>query len=485
MLIRPGGVGSFAARRGGAAPYDPGTLTLAGSPTIILSMAKAAGYSGPALRVRRDSDDTEQDIGWANNMPDKASATTFAGGAKLYLVTWYDQSGGGYNATQATKTLQPRFYTSDRWKNRMPTLNFDGWVTGPRAFQYLTITPPAGLNRNNVSVFMALAPTISYKLMYYFRGASAADATQIRMGTAAVSGVQVYNGSANNANPIPRSMPSVMGFSSGAAGVCRSYVRETVTTIVTPTSGAVDGAITIGTASDGLRGDVWAFVLFATAQTIIQSQAVVAELTARFSIPTTFGRRWIETGDSIVDGYQTENCLNQQWVMAGSGLIPVDTELFNFAVAGRSTATENSIKSLYAGLCGSGIPTAVITNIGTNDMKATNPTTAADSTYAVLANIPPAVQGAGGKFACRTLLPRSASGSGGNQTWWDRFNADIRANSALADLVIDRQANPTLGPNTAGVTGDTALYKDGLHPTESSNAILAAYEAAAINGLLV
>lgn len=65
-------------------------------------------YSGSCLRVRRSSDNTEQDIGFSGNYLDTASMISFVGSSvSAYLVTWYDQSGNGYNVTQSSASLQP------------------------------------------------------------------------------------------------------------------------------------------------------------------------------------------------------------------------------------------------------------------------------------------------------------------------------------------------------------------------------------------
>lgn len=72
-------------------------------------------YTGSAIRVRRTNPDTtEQDIGFtADGDFDTAALSTFCGGSgNGFVVTWYDQSGNGRNATQSTTTLQPQIYNS-------------------------------------------------------------------------------------------------------------------------------------------------------------------------------------------------------------------------------------------------------------------------------------------------------------------------------------------------------------------------------------
>ncbi len=85
------------------------TFTAYAKPAMAFSFRKVVkDYIGSAIRVRRISDNAEQDIGFdvSGNL-DSASYTAFQGGSSLRLTIWYDQSGNGYNATQPTTTLQP------------------------------------------------------------------------------------------------------------------------------------------------------------------------------------------------------------------------------------------------------------------------------------------------------------------------------------------------------------------------------------------
>ncbi len=88
-----------------AKPLDLVTGAVAAYSTRKLRQA----YTGSAIRVRRSSDSTEQDIGFdaAGNL-DVYSLMSFVGTGSAYVKTWYDQSGNGYNAIQANTTYQPR-----------------------------------------------------------------------------------------------------------------------------------------------------------------------------------------------------------------------------------------------------------------------------------------------------------------------------------------------------------------------------------------
>jgi hypothetical protein len=65
-------------------------------------------YTGNAIRVRRSSDNAEQNIGFIGNDLDTVSLLSFVGAGNGFVTTWYDQSGNSKDATQATAANQPR-----------------------------------------------------------------------------------------------------------------------------------------------------------------------------------------------------------------------------------------------------------------------------------------------------------------------------------------------------------------------------------------
>jgi hypothetical protein len=65
-------------------------------------------YSGYAIRVRRSSDNAEQNIGFnSSDGLDTESLLSFVGSGSGFVTTWYDQSGNSNNATQTTAASQP------------------------------------------------------------------------------------------------------------------------------------------------------------------------------------------------------------------------------------------------------------------------------------------------------------------------------------------------------------------------------------------
>lgn len=64
-------------------------------------------YSGACIKARRSSDNTEQDIGFANDYIDKVSLGNFIGASSGYISVFYDQSGNNDNWTKSIQSEQP------------------------------------------------------------------------------------------------------------------------------------------------------------------------------------------------------------------------------------------------------------------------------------------------------------------------------------------------------------------------------------------
>jgi hypothetical protein len=88
-----------------------------------------SAYTSSAIRVRRSSDNTEQDIGFtALGNLDTAALTSFCGSGNGFVTTWYDQSGNGRDATQTTALAQPEIVSAGSVinVNSKPALFFNG-----------------------------------------------------------------------------------------------------------------------------------------------------------------------------------------------------------------------------------------------------------------------------------------------------------------------------------------------------------------------
>ena len=87
------------------------TYTTAGAAFSLRKLSSAS--SGSAIRIRRSSDNTEQDIGFTSaNEIDSVAITNFAGSGDAFVKTWYNQVSGGNDATQTTTSQQPKIVDS-------------------------------------------------------------------------------------------------------------------------------------------------------------------------------------------------------------------------------------------------------------------------------------------------------------------------------------------------------------------------------------
>jgi hypothetical protein len=84
-------------------------------------------YNGPIVKVRRDSDDAELDIGFYRYTLDTQAISNFVGSGNGYVKTWYDQSNNGYHLQQTTSSNQPYIYSSGSLvvEGTQPAIYFD------------------------------------------------------------------------------------------------------------------------------------------------------------------------------------------------------------------------------------------------------------------------------------------------------------------------------------------------------------------------
>ena len=124
------------------------------------------------VRVRRSSDNTEQDFS-AAEITD-GTLTTFTGANDGFVTTWYDQSGNGSNAVQATAANQPKLVSSGvvELVNREPCIVWDKFGD--------TMTINTSYNSSNLlsifSVYNKTTPTGSNDAAYLVLADNSIDA---------------------------------------------------------------------------------------------------------------------------------------------------------------------------------------------------------------------------------------------------------------------------------------------------------------------
>jgi hypothetical protein len=100
-------------------------------------------YTGACMRVRRSSDNTEQDIGFVDNDLDTASLLSFVGANDGFVTTWYDQQGSN-NATQTSLSAQPQIVSSGDviTKGSKSSLDFNGTSHWMQSNSFTTLPQP-------------------------------------------------------------------------------------------------------------------------------------------------------------------------------------------------------------------------------------------------------------------------------------------------------------------------------------------------------
>ena len=160
-------IGATTKRSGGAA-YSYLLDTYSGSSAAYSLRKLSSTYSGNCIRVRRSSDNSEQNIGFVSNILDTASLLTFCGSGNGFVTTWYDQSGNANNATQTNATYQPNIVTSGSVNllNSKPTINSS-------TVRYLTQNSAVTINSSFYVANYTSLNTVNYINQSVYLGGSA------------------------------------------------------------------------------------------------------------------------------------------------------------------------------------------------------------------------------------------------------------------------------------------------------------------------
>jgi hypothetical protein len=125
-----------------ASRFDVFDTDISTAPTLLDSFPNAAAayslrplrqaYGGAVVRVRRSSDNAQADF-LAQEVSEGALQSWVGAGNSGFVTTWYDQSGNGRHATNATSNSQPIIVLNGSLllKNNKPCVSFARNVTLP------------------------------------------------------------------------------------------------------------------------------------------------------------------------------------------------------------------------------------------------------------------------------------------------------------------------------------------------------------------
>jgi lysophospholipase L1-like esterase len=352
--------------QGGGVPQPSYLPTTATVPSGAYGISKlVSGYGGPSVRVVRASDNAEQDIGFAGDILDVASATAFQGASSLTVKIWYDQVGTNH-LTQPTQASQPTLYLGSG---------------GPAITSYQTSKPlliPSSLaiERANNSVFMATrTPGLGATNAFWMFG----DASNLDYGLTTprvtnqlamqpmVGGASSASGATNaRANAIANM--SLVALVSSAS---KMTVHRDSQTCDYPAAASrtlsLGGQVGAGFTYSG-RNDMRAFVVYPAALSDADTLAVKSALQSICGTFSAAARSSLFTGDSIIFG---TGGINNRTITAALSEVSPTLLMRNTGIAGHRLgqhytdfAANNPTRYLTPG-----VENVFVADYGHNDIK--------------------------------------------------------------------------------------------------------------------
>lgn len=145
----------------------------------------SSGYTGPAISVRRSTDDAIQEIGFtvAGEL-DTDALLSFTGNGNSYVNVWYDQSGNGRNMQQDDINDQPQIIFNGEMKfiGSKPTIDFSG---------------DKGLIYTGTLTLSSIVSVVKSEYSYWPNYHAIMD------GSPRIGGILDYNGNTFHYNPYP------------------------------------------------------------------------------------------------------------------------------------------------------------------------------------------------------------------------------------------------------------------------------------------
>lgn len=436
----------------------------------IYSTIQYQGWGGKCLQVERTSDSATMDIGFVNGVCDIASAMTFAGGTTPLVTKWYDESGNGNDATQATAANMPVF-TNFNMINNIPG------VTAWNGTQLLLL--PAGFSTN-----MQSTTVFSIHSLIAFNGLPWALNTTFSGGACLLMGDQATDDFLTNAftsTGLYSYMQPEVTVSTFGASSATYQINEVLQTGITasPSETALGGSLFALQNSPNYQNEGQIYTVAIYSNVIGQStiQTNKNNLYATFGINKNNATRIVYDGDSITEGYQSTQGVNKEFQVVPLLTHPADIR--NVGVFGRlfSTCLSNETVNVLNSFSVAYTNNIVLIGAGINDINAG--TTGASLFTTDLVPYVTAAQGAGYKVIVATLL-FDAGSTGPAEIQRQAYNTLVRAN-AVADNYTVADDDSIVALQNPQNPADTA---DGLHPTSAGYGLMSVVEAAAINSVV-
>jgi len=454
------------------------SLVLPGTPLAVYSVVKTPDWTGACCRIKRSSDSTETDIGFTPaGYMDTVAALAFVGASTLTVVTWYDQSGNGYNATASSNH---------------PTITSGNTISGIQPITFCAangqgsskLTIPSGLSVSTQSFSVAQAYASGGGLLNF--NSILSIGTQINIWWEKYNGVlqgsSTFTGGDKKKFTPRHGQTDSFILSGDASG---KYMRlngqdQSVGAYVNATAtGATIGGSTLVSTSNI---EVFAYVVYDSALSTGDKNSIESAFSTAFKSNIARTSKIIYDGDSITAGYTTGS-YHYGWPRVVSSVLGQQAHVVNVAVPGSTSAGCYSNRTQVTGRYDSGFAKNVsVYFAGTNDLdgRATGTIVGYGTTVWTTYTLPyvEAMQAAGfTRVLVGTAIARNWGGSAQDKLDKEAerlvYNQLIRDNAvAEGYTVIDFAGLSEMSDHS-----NTTYFVDGVHPTRTGYNVMGTYAA--------
>lgn len=458
-------------------------LSKLGAPLVAYGQTLLlAGYTGPALQVKRSSDGAVLDIGFHGQVLDVATAQAFAGSSTLAVTKVYAQDGVSAPLT-SEPGLEPLLVMVP---GSAPVIMFNqGWQ---RRSHYLKLPASFAPDRGNFSMFLTArfaAGRNSNALLDFTDGLNSQfglfNIYNHNSLAAVVDGSELLP--ADPARMLGTSTPGIVGVVSSPSGLMfhrDQLIRKgpAVSSLILDRGGYLFSSHQPGSFG---RGDMFSVIFVNQALSDADAEVLKSELNAIHSTnsfrPTA--HVFIQ-GDSITEGvaapsnYSLTRALEP--VLHDAGIV-----IHNFGLSGDCLSDTVDIWSKSAPI-EPGIPNILMVWLGSNDI-ALEGTPRGSSVSQLWANMALYISEARAAGFTRiigvTVLPRGDilapfDATGQKETNRQAFNRLVRSNpQGYFDEVWDVDALTNDAQPLSGYLIRASLSPDRLHPSELAYALMA------------
>jgi uncharacterized repeat protein (TIGR02543 family) len=497
-----------------AASITANYTAISSAGTLVLAVGLeriVPGYTGPAIRIQRPSDNTQTDIGFASgsNLLDTTAVSNFLGQSQGWITTLYAQDGSGNNLTTPLPTSTSTMPTisaidpttiSVKGTSTLTARNVEQiYQNGQGNFRYFVLPPSVAVNKSQMSAFLAYRPDFSgsgggdpYQSLYEV-GNPTTDSVDVMSCASGLQGL-THNSTVtfSNNNVNPRSQATVVGLVTSPGSAPLLYldgVGHSSGGTVPPSTTCSGGYLLAGTGT-GLYYGIPLFAQYNFLGFALYSGTVSSSTATTISntmLPRTApAYNIVADGDSITQG--TGSIYGYNMLHYVEPLLNHPADITNLAIYGTTspsavghasypTAATSNLGILYnAGYT----KNIYYLAIGTNDIHGGFGTGA--QTWAEVMQALQDAKAMGYMTTVATVLHETGETSS-QASEVNSFNALARAavGQPYLDGLIDYAADTRLG--------NTGIYYpaysgDGTHPNDAGYQVMSTIAAPVFNSLI-